>query len=113
MFFKRKNGEFKKPVNGNNYFYAAGFLLALLLFTACREDRISVSRPLLGTVINITVKAENSIGIKAINSAFDEIARIQSLFSYYNRNTDIARLNRLGGQSMVELSPEVYNLLKL
>ncbi len=113
MFLKRKNDEFKKQVNGNYYLYSFSFLLALLLFTACRENQISVSRPLLGTVINITVKAESNTGIKAINSAFDEIARVQSLFSYYNRNTDISRLNRLGGQSMVQLSPEVYNLLKL
>jgi len=100
-------------VNGNNYLYAVVFFLALLLFPGCREEQISISRPLLGTVINITVKAESNTGIKAVNSAFDEITRIQSLFSYYNQNTDIARLNRFGGQSMVEMSPEVYNLLKL
>lgn len=95
------------------FIITAGILFASFFITGCREEQISISRPLLGTVINITVKAESSTGIKAINSAFDEITRIQSLFSYYNQDTDIARLNRLGGQSMVQMSPEVFDLLKL
>ena len=88
-------------------------ILLLLILTGCRSDKISVSRPLLGTIVNITVNSERKTAVEAINSAFTEIERIQALFSTYSYETDIARLNREGGQSMVELTPEVYELLKL
>ena len=88
-------------------------ILLLLILTGCSSEKISVSRPLLGTLVNITVIAERETAVEAINSAFMEIERIQALFSTYSDETDIARLNREGGQSMVKLTPEVFGLLKL
>lgn len=111
MLFKRKKSGFRNRLTGSLFLLYAFFLL--IAVSGCRKEQISISRPLLGTVINVTVKTDSSLGVKAVNSAFEEVARIQALFSYYNQDTDIARLNRSGGQSMVKLSPEVYNLLAL
>jgi thiamine biosynthesis lipoprotein len=88
-------------------------IILLLLMPGCSREKISVTRPLLGTIVNITVNGDKKTAVEAINSAFTEIERIQALFSSYSDKTDIARLNRDGGQSMVELTPEVFKLLKL
>ena len=67
----------------------------------------------MGTVVNITVNGERKTAAEAINAAFTEIERIQALFSPYDDDTDLARLNREGGQSMIKLAPEVFDLIKL
>lgn len=88
-------------------------LSASFFISSCGKEKFSLTRPLLGTVINITVNSDRNSAVKAVNAAFVEIERIQALFSYYNNETDISRLNKDGAKSMVQLTPEVFELLKL
>lgn len=102
-----------KFVNGHKIIYTyIQIMLLLLILTGCNSKKFSLSKPLLGTIVNITVYGERKTAVEAINTAFTEIERIQSLFSPYDNKTDLAMLNREGGQSMVKLVPEVFDLIK-
>ncbi len=93
---------------------AAVVLLAVFLFLpgACSKKIHRVSRPLLGTIINLTFIAEDHEAPGAAEAVFDEIARIEKLMSPYRTGSDIDRLNRFAHQRPVIVSEETFRLVE-
>jgi len=90
------------------------FFLAVFLIApgACSKKIHRVSRPLLGTIINLTFIAEDHEAPGAAEAVFDEIARIEKLMSPYRTGSDIDRLNRLAHQRPVTVSEETFRLVE-
>lgn len=72
----------------------------------------TISRPLMGTYINLTILAEseNSASLAA-NAVFDEFSRIELLMSPYRHESDIYAINNRKG-SAAEVSTETLELVQ-
>lgn len=68
-------------------------------------------RPLLGTFVEIGVSVGEAPEL-AINAAFDAIAKVQSLMSFHDQNSDLSKLN-LSGCNEVTLHPDSIRVLRL
>lgn len=70
------------------------------------------SRALMGTVFEILVVDEPGAPVgPAIDAAFDEIARLESLMSEWRPNTQISAVNAAAGRAAVSVSPELIEVL--
>ncbi len=87
---------------------AAAFA-ALIVLGACDREINTVSRPLLGTIVNLTAVCDRETAARATQKAFDEIARIEALMSPYREGSDISKIARSHGPVMV--SPETFALV--
>lgn len=68
------------------------------------------SQPLLGTFVVITAYATDADAAhSAINSAFDEIRRVDSVFSIHRPDSELSRLNATGGP--LQLSQELFDVV--
>lgn len=89
-------------------------LCSILLLVSCRETHTyRAGRPLIGTLINLTIVTDSEAhAAQAAEAAFAEIARIESLFSPFKKESDVYRINAFGGDREVPVSGESLNLLK-
>jgi len=91
--------------------FAIGFYLARM--SNDEVQLIKRSRILLGTVVEIQVRDKD--GKKAetsIEKAFGEIRRIDNLFSTFNEDSPIWKLNR-SQDTLINVDPEIFNLMVL
>ena len=71
-------------------------------------------RPLLGTLVEITIRSHKSSGVDAIvDAAFDEIAQVHRLMSFHDDDSDVTRFNRSEFGTDVQLDPRTYDVLRL
>jgi len=88
-----------------------------LLTSACSplprqqaSDPVRRSQPLLGTFVVITVYApSNAQAHSAINATFDEIRRVDSVFSIHRPDSELSRVNATPGPAIV--SDELLKVL--
>ncbi len=59
----------------------------------------------------IAVTSDSLSAIKAIDAGFDEVNRIEQLISSWLPNSQTSKINRMAGQSPVQVSPELYHLI--
>lgn len=72
------------------------------------------AKPLLGTTVVVRVaRADDATGHAAIDAAFREIAEVHRLMSFHDTDSDLSRLNRLGGKETVRLDPRTAEVLAL
>jgi thiamine biosynthesis lipoprotein len=73
------------------------------------------ARMQMGTIVEITVSAsnvdENRIS-EAVEAAFQEIERLEALFSSYRNDSDISRINAAAGKRPVKADPEVVSVIE-
>ncbi|MCJ2177351.1 FAD:protein FMN transferase [Novosphingobium album (ex Hu et al. 2023)] len=67
-------------------------------------------RPLLGTFVEVTVPKGAA---SAIDAAFAAIAHVQSLMSFHDEGSDIARIRRTPPGKRVEVAPETAEVLRV
>lgn len=72
------------------------------------------SKAMMGTDVTIKLEAKSKDhAIKCSAKAFNEINRIEQLFSTYKADSEVSRINQLAGFQKVKLSSEVFSLIKL
>ena len=78
-----------------------------------RSDRHVDFRFMMGTIVSVTVLTpDQDAGPAAIEAAFREVARVESLTTRYSTDSEIARLNtRAGGYAGERVSPEVVSVV--
>jgi len=74
------------------------------------------SRFFMGTVVQIKVsidpaKRGQTIAKDAINKAFDEIKRVEDIYSVYKDTSEISRINRLRKDERLQITDGVFNLI--
>jgi len=80
------------------------------------EKIIEESRLFMGTVVQIKVSIDpakygEARAKDAINRAFDEIKRIEDVYSLYKDSSEISRINRLKKNERLQISDGVFNLI--
>ncbi len=78
--------------------------------SAGAEDIIERSKPLLHTIVEI--KAWGSNADMAIEEAFAEMERVNSLLNNYDPESEISKVNKNAGGAAVPVSPETMEALK-
>jgi thiamine biosynthesis lipoprotein len=92
------------------------FMSALVLFSCQKEtDRVfRKSRMLMDTLVTITVVADSPEQAEdAIDSALQEIGRLEKLISFWDPGSEISAINREAGKTPVKVSPETLDLIEL
>lgn len=104
--------------------------VALLLAASCNSDRQSPatiganatlpgepvvlheSRGLAGTTFSInTISMDAIIARQAIDKAFAEVARLESVVSEWQSDSEISIINTAPRQTAVDISPELYGVI--
>lgn len=116
-----KNIDFNKDVSKWKGFWK-WFIVALVLFVVgfligrySGNDNRLVKRTqiLLGTVVEIQIREKDQKKAdNAISKAFEEIKRIDQLFSTYNDKSEVWRINH-SSDTLLKIDDEIYNLLVL
>lgn len=91
------------------------FFLIGLFFTGVEKEapkRVKQIIPAMGTIVEVQLQeGDASQNEKAFKAAFDEIRRIDSLFTDYNDSSAIGSLNKIDS-GRVTVNPEVVALIK-
>ncbi|MDP3730700.1 MAG: FAD:protein FMN transferase [Candidatus Omnitrophota bacterium] len=98
---------------------AAALAASLLAAASCsraNERIVEDSRFFMGTVVQIKVsidpaKYSEARAKDAISKAFDEINRIEDVYSVYKDTSEISRINRLRKNERLQISDGVFNLV--
>ncbi|MDO8427293.1 MAG: FAD:protein FMN transferase [Deltaproteobacteria bacterium] len=87
---------------------SALILIAVPFYLKRQKDSITYTRNLMGTIVQITLmRGERARFDAASDAAFDEIKRLEALFSSYMPESDVSRISREAGLRPVKVSPEV------
>lgn len=71
------------------------------------------TRPMLGTVVNLTINADKQLAQNVSVEVFEEISRIEELMSPYRERSDVYRINKSAGEGFVEVGYETFELIKI
>jgi thiamine biosynthesis lipoprotein len=75
--------------------------------------RISSSIEAMGTTFTIVAYDESRSRLEtAVDEAFEEVQRLDSMLSNYNKDSEWSRVNREAAAAPVVVSPELYRLLE-
>lgn len=88
-------------------------LLFSLLLSSCSLSPVQDKRILLGTIVEIKAVGGNRKEVqKKIDLAFVEIDRLEKIFSFYNPQSELSRLNRGAIQQPVSVSEDLFFVIK-
>ena len=116
-----KNNNFSKvpSLTEGVWGWAIGFIVLFLIgFFIARnssnEQKIfKRTQILLGTIVEIQVSDEDEqVAEKAISQAFAEVKRIDDLFTTYNEESPVWKINN-NSDTLIKVDDEIYNLLVL
>lgn len=91
------------------------FLIGFFIVKKGSDDLKTVKRTqiLLGTVVEIQVRdIDGNKADDAISKAFAEVKRIDDLFTTFNEQSPVLRVNS-SADTLIEVNPEIYNLIVL
>ncbi|MFQ5547912.1 MAG: FAD:protein FMN transferase [Woeseia sp.] len=70
------------------------------------------TRPLMGTEVSVHIWHEDAEeGMSIVDSAFEEVARIEGLMSTYIDESEISEINRIASEGPVRAGDELINLI--
>lgn len=81
---------------------------------APKADVEKVAKPLMGTVVEISVvSGDPRHGSLALQAAFEEMARLEAMMSAFRDDSELSRLNREASSRPVRVSPELFEVIKM
>ncbi|MBP7735345.1 MAG: FAD:protein FMN transferase [Spirochaetes bacterium] len=86
--------------------------ILLLILLSCQKPVNHVTRPLMGTSVNLTMVCDTELAGAAAGAAFGEIERIEKLLSPVRPESDLYRLNHGGSAGPVTVTGETRDLIK-
>lgn len=95
---------------------AAFVLLILTAIGGCAKvepvER-HTSRPLMGTIVDVTARGESAAAVDAaIDAAYREMGRLSDMMNHYDPNSVVSRINREAGARPVPVPPELLDVLQ-
>lgn len=98
-------------IGAGTLFLVAGAGLGPVLF---RNRRVySMTKPLMGTIGEIqVVHDDEKLAYRAIESAYEELNRVERLLTYFSDNSEIGQINLLGYSQDVKISNETADLIE-
>lgn len=81
---------------------------------AVEPSLVRRARPLLGTIVEITVaSADSAANTRAMNAAFAAIERIQARMSYHDPASELSAINRNASRRSIPLSRPLASVLRV
>jgi thiamine biosynthesis lipoprotein len=68
-------------------------------------------RPLMGTLVSVTVDGGPASVREKVDAAWREMARLSDLMNHYNPDSVVSEINRQAGQRPVKVPPELMEVL--
>ena len=90
--------------------FSAAIILTML--TGCGDKLSKISRPLLGTVVTITVADDSGNRSADFKAAFKEIEDVQKTFNLYNPESEISLVNKNAARAPYRISEETFFVIK-
>jgi thiamine biosynthesis lipoprotein len=91
-------------------------VLLILLAASCNTNKVKTfkkSTELMYTTVSITVTARKAQEAEsAIDAAFSEIKKLETLLNFWTRNSEIALINHDAGVQPVKVSPETLEIVR-
>lgn len=87
------------------------FIPVFLISCATGGKRFKESKFLMGTIVEITTVGNESDCRQAMELAFGEIKRIDSLMNVYDEDSEISRINQAAGESAVAVSEDTFEVI--
>ena len=105
MIFKKRPHLF--ILKGCGIFYFLVFILA-----GCSQGPlVRETRVLMDTFCEISCYAsDKDKAVKAIDAAFKEIERVEGIFSKFNENSEVSKINAIAGLEKVAVTKETFSL---
>ncbi len=88
------------------------FSIIITALFGCGDNLSKVSRPLLGTVVTITIIDTSANTPGDFDAAFKEIENVQKIFNLYDTESDISLLNKNASLRPYKVNNEVFSLIK-
>ncbi len=89
-------------------------LVVSLFLSGCAERSFRKSAFLLGTEVEITISEKNAKKAeRVIELALKKIRDEEKNLSYYLSSSEVAKINQNAGKRWVEVSPELFSLIKI
>ena len=82
-----------------------------IVSVGCSDKTYQFSRPLLGTIVNITVIGAEERAADAADAAFAEISRIEGLMSPYKQSSSLCNINKNADKRPVAVDSETFNVI--
>ncbi len=77
-----------------------------------RHPRVERARPLLGTLVTISVQGLPEVEAhRAIDRGFEKIAKVHSLMSFHERASDLSQLNRSAHRKSITVHSYTFEVL--
>jgi thiamine biosynthesis lipoprotein len=88
------------------------FYFLIFVLTGCGQDSsVKETRILMDTFCEISCYGgSKDQAVAAIDAAFKEMERIERVFSKFDENSEVSKINRLAGSEKVKVSEEVFKL---
>ncbi|HNX24463.1 MAG TPA: FAD:protein FMN transferase [Spirochaetota bacterium] len=80
--------------------------------SGCGSNTSKISRPLLGTIVSITISGGPENAAEDFDAAFKEIENVQTAFNLYNPESEISRINKSAARHPVKVNNEVFTLIQ-
>jgi thiamine biosynthesis lipoprotein len=91
---------------------AVVLLLALSTGAPAGAEIVRDGRPVMGTVLEITVEHDDPAEARAaLEACYTHAARLEALFTSWDDESELVRLNRAAGGPPLELSPALARIL--
>ncbi|HUV87231.1 MAG TPA: FAD:protein FMN transferase [bacterium] len=91
-------------------------VFSLILLASCGRGpaEYSAERRAMGTVVLArAVAADEETARRAVEAALEAVARDEKVASYWDPRSELSRLNRAAAEGPTEVSPELFELVKL
>jgi FAD:protein FMN transferase len=86
-------------------------ILASAMNLSCSQEVYRVKRPIMGTLVNLSLITDSKSAPGAADAVFREIERIDRMMSSYKKESDISVINR-SGTKMVTVNKETFLMIK-
>jgi thiamine biosynthesis lipoprotein len=89
------------------------FLIFLSIAGCSRETLSKETKILMDTIAEISCySSEREVAVEAIGGAFAEMERIEKVFSKFDPESEVSKVNNLAGSEEVAISGELFRLLE-
>ena len=100
LFFIKRSIQFSIPA-----------LIFIFSFAGCNDNISVISRPLLGTIVTITIADDAGDIAGDFEAAFSEIERVQKSFNTYDPESEISIINKTAPDRPCKVSDVLFSLI--
>ncbi len=110
--FKFRNIFIKEDSLKNGFFTGALICILTVSCCGCRGDLTSVTKPLLGTAVTITLLTHSENSEELLKEAFYAIEKVQKELSIYDPDSEVSRLNRTAASGKQRTAYDLFYLIR-